>query len=224
MKNIKVALVTEAGNGLGIKFASILGDAGYKTIIAAESQSLEVMNKEDIGDIEIVEVDLTKKESVVKIYAYIKTYFGQLDVLVNNAEIGTGFGQKIEALNIREMKQLYDENFFSVISLVQTLLPLLKKSENSNIINITSPMGDIDNMEDDNFVYANYQMTAYATAKAALNMYTVLQAREFQSTNIGISGFDPIRMKNCTHNDVQLCTAVKKEFLELLEQKKVPIS
>ncbi len=221
MNDRKIALVTEAGNGLAIKFATMLRDAGYKTVIAAKGEALKQLYKSNIEDIDILEVDLTKKESIVGLYASLKTYFGHLDVLVNNAEIGTGFGQKIEQFNISEIKQLYDENFFSVISLVQTLLPFLKKSQESNIINITSPMGDIEKMQCDDFVYANYQMTAYATAKAALNMYTVLQAREFQNSAVHISSFDPIRMKNCTHNDVKLCSKVKEEFLQLLESKTV---
>jgi NAD(P)-dependent dehydrogenase (short-subunit alcohol dehydrogenase family) len=62
-------------------------------------------------------------------------------------------------------------------------------------------------------------MTAYATSKAALNMFTHLQCKEFKPSKITINSFDPITLKNCTHNSVTICDGIKDEFLSLIKKK-----
>jgi len=217
MKNQRIALVTEAGNGLSVEFASLLTKQGFDVIIAAKGQTFQELNKQTLENTTLLETDLTQKKDVVLLYSYIKSLYGKLDVLINNAEIANGFGQKISDINIEEMKALYDENFFSMIQLIQTMYPLLLNAKNAHIVNITSALGDLNKMKDDNFCYANYQMTGYATAKAALDMFTHLLSKEVQVKNIKVSGFDPVRLKNSTHNSVTVCSGVKKELLDLLE-------
>ncbi|GAA4271200.1 SDR family NAD(P)-dependent oxidoreductase [Aquimarina gracilis] len=219
MKKKKIAVVTEAGNDLGKKFAQILTKNGYEVILAAKKSSYVALSREAIpAGIHLVKVDFTSIDSLIVLKNFIQKGYGKLDLLVNNAEIANGFGQKIDTLNMTEVKQLYEENFFSIIRVIQVLQPLIQKSERPNIINITNPIGDIAKMQDERFPYANYQMTAYATAKAALNMYTVLQAKEFENSKINIHSFDPIKLKNCTHNSVTICKTVEKEFLSLTEK------
>jgi NAD(P)-dependent dehydrogenase (short-subunit alcohol dehydrogenase family) len=152
----------------------------------------------------------------------IVSTFGRLDLLINNAEVANGFGQKIDQINLDEVRQLYETNLFAVIRIIQLLKPLLEKSDDPSIINITSALGDIDKMRDEDFCYSNYCMTAYATSKAALNMFTHLQCKEFKPSKITINSFDPIALKNCTHNSVTICDYIKDEFLSLI--KKEPLN
>ncbi|WP_422081856.1 SDR family NAD(P)-dependent oxidoreductase [Ulvibacterium sp.] len=221
MDTDRIALITEAGNGFGHKFAPLLKNQGFLVIIAAKGEAYNTLKTLNLSNVELLKADFTHSGDIAQLYAYIKTHYNKLDVLINNAEIANGFGQKIDHLRIDDVKNLYEVNLFSILQVTKAMLPLLKKSHRGKIINVSSALGDINRMKDDGFHYANYQMTAYATAKAALEMFTVLLSRELQTTKIQVNRFDPIRLKNCTHNDVAICNQVGKELLELLDTGKV---
>ena len=221
MKVNRLAVVTEAGNGLGKTFANILLNYDYDVILAASKKSYDVLSQDGgvLQDYKLVKTDFTSAESVTELKSLIYSKFGKLDLLINNAEIANGFGQKIDQISIDDVRQVYETNLFAVIRIIQVLKPLLEKSDYPSIINITSALGDIDKMKDEDFCYANYCMTAYATSKAALNMFTHLQCKEFKPSKITINSFDPIALKNCTHNSVSICDGIKDEFISLIEKK-----
>ncbi|MEM6720312.1 MAG: SDR family NAD(P)-dependent oxidoreductase [Bacteroidota bacterium] len=223
MNRKKIALVTEAGNNLGYKFAAILQKQEYTVILAAKGAMYEQLQEQTLENIRLVAIDFSKKEELESLSNFIEEAYGKLDVLVNNAEIANGFGQKVAQLNMDEVKALYEENYFSVLQTIQAMHPLLLKSEDAHIINISSAMGQIENMKRSDFHYADYQMTAYATAKASLEMLTVLLAKEFKQTSLNIHTFDPILMKNCTHNDVKICQEVSDSFLQLLQSQALSV-
>lgn len=66
MNRKHVAVVTEAGNGLGKKFAKILKDNDYNVVLAACRESYEKLSKDGEGlrDYELIEVDFTSEESL----------------------------------------------------------------------------------------------------------------------------------------------------------------
>ena len=220
MKANKIAVVTEAGNGLGNSFANILLNNDYEVILAASKKSYELLSRDAVAlkAYKLIEIDFTSNDSLVKLKSIIDRDYGHLDLLINNAEIANGFGQKIDQIKMEEVRQVYETNLFAVIRIIQLLKPLLEKGEDPSIINITSALGDVDKMKDKNFCYSNYCMMAYATSKAALNMYTHLQCKEFKLSKINISTFDPIALKNCTHNSVTLCNGIKEEFISLIKK------
>ncbi|MEO1032793.1 MAG: SDR family NAD(P)-dependent oxidoreductase [Bacteroidota bacterium] len=217
MKTDKIALITETGNGLSHKFAEILSAEHYSVVIAAKGSAYNELTKFNLDGIKVLDIDLTQTAGVVQLYSYLKTAYGKLDILINNAEVANGFGQKITELDINEVKALYNENLFSVMNTIKHLVSLLSKSDNPRIINITSGLGDINKMKADDFCYKDYKMIAYATAKSALDMLTVILDKELAPNNIKVERFDPVRIENCTHNSVDLCKGVKREFIELLQ-------
>ena len=221
MRINRVAVVTEAGNGLGKTFAKILLKYDYDVILAASKKSYDILSQDSntLQDFKLIKVDFTSSESVLELKTLIISEYGRLDLLVNNAEIANGFGQKIDQLNIEEVSQVYEINLFAIMRIIQLLKPLLEKSDDPSIINITSALGDINKMADEDFCYSNYCMTAYATSKAALNMFTHLQQKEFKPSKITIDSFDPIAIKNCTHNSVSICDGIKDEFVALIKKE-----
>lgn len=220
MKGNRIAVVTESGNGLGNTFANILLKNNYDVILAANRKSFELLSQDGgtLRKYRLIETDFTSEKSLMELKSIINSGYGHLDLLINNAEIANGFGQKIDQINIHEVREVYEMNFFAVIKIIQLLKPLLEKSEDPSIINITSALGDVDKMRDENFCYSNYCMMAYATSKAALNMYTHLQCKEFKPSKINIHSFDPIALKNCTHNSVIIQEGVKEEFISLIKK------
>ena len=168
----------------------------------------------------LVETDFTSDKSVLELKTTLASRYGKLDLLINNAEVANGFGHKIDQIKIDDVREVFEMNLFAVIRMIQLLKPLLEKSDDPSIINITSALGDADNMKNENFCYANYCMTAYATSKAALNMYTHLQCKEFKASKINIHSFDPVALKNCTHNSVEIKDGVKDEFISLIRKER----
>lgn len=221
-KENNIALVTEAGNGLGKSFANILLEQNYKVILAVCGEGFKLLSED--GDpargYELIEVDFTSDNMLIQLYNTIKSSGGKLDLLVNNAEIVNGFGQKIDQIDLDEVRKLYEVNLFAVIRIVQVLKPLLEESKSPKIINITSALGDINKMKEEEFCYANYCLTAYATSKAALNMFTQLQCKEFKPSKIKIHSFDPVARENCTYNSVVISEDVKNAFISLIEDDK----
>jgi len=219
MKDRGIALVTEAGNGLGSIFSHLLHDNGYEVILAACGKSFQRLKqfREREGDFTLIETDLTSEESISKLRDSLEDTYGKLDLLINNAEIVNGFGHKIDQLELDEVKLVYEVNFFAVLRITKLMKPLLAKSRGPKIINITSALGDLNKMKDENFCYNNYSLTAYTTSKAALNLYTHLQCKEFKPTNIRVHSFDPVVLTNCTHNTVYIRDAVKEKFLDLVK-------
>ena len=116
-----------------------------------------------LQDYKLIEIDFTSEHSLLELKDKIVSDYGKLDLLINNAEIANGFGQKIDQINIDEMRQVYEMNLFAVVRIIQLLKPLLEKGEDPSIINITSALGDINKMKDEDFCYSNYCMTSYAT-------------------------------------------------------------
>jgi|SRR5690606_8139122 len=221
MKDRGIALVTEAGNGLGDIFAHLLHDHGYEVVLAACGKSHQRLKelREREGDYTLVETDFSSEQGTQQLRDSLEATYGKLDLLINNAEIVNGFGHKIDQLDLEDVKRVYEINFFAVLRLIKLMKPLLAKGRDPKIINITSSLGDLNKMKDETFCYSNYSLTAYTTSKAALNLYTHLQCKEFKPTNIRVHSFDPVVLTNCTHNTVYIRDEVKEKFLALVKQE-----
>src|SRR3954467_10406198 len=88
----KIALVTGAGTGVGRAVAIALAKAGYSLVLAGRRPEPLEQVKGEINAIGAqalaVPTDVSKRESILKLFATVKSSFGRLDVLFNNAGIG----------------------------------------------------------------------------------------------------------------------------------------
>src|SRR5262245_11257079 len=91
MASAKIALVTGAGTGVGRAVAIALAKAGYNLILAGRRK--EMLDRV-AGEINVlgaqalaVPTDVSKREAIVSLFATVKSTFGRLDVLFNNAGI-----------------------------------------------------------------------------------------------------------------------------------------
>jgi NAD(P)-dependent dehydrogenase (short-subunit alcohol dehydrogenase family) len=105
-----------------------------------------------------------------------------LDILINNAAIGTGTTGAVNA-DLNEVRQIMETNFYGPWRLSLALLPMLKKSREGRIINLSSGMCAL---EDLNGGYAGYRLS-----KAGLNALTILMANELRGTNLKVNAMCP---------------------------------
>ena len=88
----KIALVTGAGSGVGKAVATALAKAGYNLVLAGRrkeplEETAAIVNAAGTQAL-VVPTDVSKRESIVALFDKVKSSFGRLDVLFNNAGIG----------------------------------------------------------------------------------------------------------------------------------------
>ena len=123
---------------------------------------------------QFVQLDVTDDASVESALGVIDEREGHLDVLVNNAGISTtGDVNGPVALHV------FDTNAIGLIRVTQAALPLLQKSENPVVVNVSSALGSfwaVTNPERRQF---HFPSIVYGASKAAVSMLTVQYAKTF---------------------------------------------
>ncbi|MDO9547470.1 MAG: SDR family NAD(P)-dependent oxidoreductase [Candidatus Marinimicrobia bacterium] len=139
----KIVLITGCSSGFGYLSAIQLAEKEYRVIATMRdlSKRVDLDNKIKTGNlpINVCRIDVTDLDSIKRCIKDIDREYGRLDVLVNNA--GYGIGGFFEDLSDREFREQMETNFFGVLNMVRETLPLLRKSDDARIINISSAAG-----------------------------------------------------------------------------------
>jgi NAD(P)-dependent dehydrogenase (short-subunit alcohol dehydrogenase family) len=194
-KAIRVALVTGANKGIGYEVSKQLGESGCKVILGARNTKLgdEAAKKlKSQGlDVESLELDITKAETISSAASHIEKHYGKLDILVNNAGIINRKDGVPSAATVDAVADTLNTNFLGALRVTQVMLPLLKKAEHASIVNVSSGLGSIAQNSDHNWPHANVKFIGYSASKAALNMMTAQLAYELRNTKIKVNSSDP---------------------------------
>src|SRR6478736_24939 len=136
----KVIFITGTSTGFGKLAAITLAKAGHIIIAGMRGTTgkNKVVTKElsQLSNIEVVEIDVTKDDSVTNVIQSTLRKHGKIDVLVNNAGV-SGFGL-LEAYTIEQIKELFEVNFYGVIRTYQAVLPGMRAAKSGLIINLSS--------------------------------------------------------------------------------------
>ncbi|MER5913512.1 SDR family NAD(P)-dependent oxidoreductase [Streptomyces sp. NPDC001982] len=162
-------LITGANRGLGKEAARGLVAAGHIVYIGARDEALGRAAAEELGA-RFVQLDVTDDASVTAAFARIDAD-GGLDVLVNNAGIA------MVALNGPDALKVFDTNAVSVVRVTEAALPLLKRSANPVVVNISSALGSFAANHDPARPASHVSAIVYGASKAAVSMLTVQYAR-----------------------------------------------
>jgi NAD(P)-dependent dehydrogenase (short-subunit alcohol dehydrogenase family) len=195
----KVALVTGANKGIGLETCRQLAAEGIIVLLGARDAgrgetAAATLQAEGL-DVRAVKIDVDNREDHAAIAALIEKDFGKLDILVNNAgiqvdDIGLQ-GNSTLSLSEEALRQTFDTNFFAVVALTRTLLPLLRKSDAGRIVNLSSILGSLTLHAQPNSPIYHAKMFAYDTSKVALNSFTVHLAQALENTKIKVNSAHP---------------------------------
>ena len=137
METKKVWFVTGASKGLGLALVKKLLENNYRVVATSRSSQSLIKEIGEASDSFLpLEVSLTDNENVKSAIAKSIDYFGQIDVIVNNA----GYGQlgTLEELSDEEARANFDINVFGTLNVIRNAMPYLRQQKSGHIFNISS--------------------------------------------------------------------------------------
>lgn len=193
MKNV---LITGANRSIGLEITKQLSKQGLFVYLGTRELQkgnavVKQLNEDGFQNIKAIQIDVTNPDSILAAKNIVEKEQGKLDILINNAGISGEFPQNASDTNIKDIQNVFDTNFFGVISVTQAFLELLKKSESPRISNITSGLGSLTLHSDPTWKYYNFKSAAYGTSKTALNAYTITLAFELKDSSFKVNAIDP---------------------------------
>ncbi|WP_188187748.1 SDR family oxidoreductase [Nonomuraea sp. SYSU D8015] len=187
----KIALITGANKGIGYEIARLLAGQGVTAIVGARDEQRGRAAAERLGQ-PYVRLDVTDEDGVAAAAKWIEQEYGRLDILVNNAAIAGDPAQAVpSATPARALRDLYETNVFGVVTVTNAMLPLLRTSPAGRIVNMSSELGSLSMAAGADSPFAEATFLAYNSSKSALNMITVLYARELKDTPIKVNAANP---------------------------------
>ncbi len=107
---------------------------------------------------------------------------------------------KPSVASLDEVRAVWEVNVFGPLRVYQAMLPLLRKSSDARIVNVTSALGSLTLASDPSFAYHSSFEPVYAASKTALHAVTLSMMTELEATDIKINlvspGFARTRLVN----------------------------
>ena len=173
----KVILVSGANRGIGKEICRQLDLMGHQLILASRDLAKgKKAAKEMSKKVDVQELDVTDNKSIHTLANYIQSTYGKLDVLINNAGIISEDTSVVDS-DPSDYRKVMETNFFGPWEVIKAFVPLLKKSKDGRIINVSSQMGELSELK-------RGGRAAYRMSKAALNALTIQLSGELPDIKV----------------------------------------
>jgi NAD(P)-dependent dehydrogenase (short-subunit alcohol dehydrogenase family) len=195
----KIALVTGGNKGIGFAVVRQLALAGCEVLLGARDmnkarEASERLRAEGLT-VTPLQLDVTSDSDVEAALQAVTQQFGRLDVLINNAGVlldpprhpedgepdtegASVFNAKLDVI-----RASLETNTFGALRLCQKFVPLMRQNNFGRIVNLSSGMGQLEDM--------NGGWPGYRLSKVALNALTRIFADELSGTNILVNSVCP---------------------------------
>jgi NAD(P)-dependent dehydrogenase (short-subunit alcohol dehydrogenase family) len=183
----RIAVVTGAAGGIGRGIAVALARRGCHLALADIDDAALARTAADIADnkagdkirVSRHHLDVADRAAVAAFPAQVTGEHGGVDVLVNNAGVALG-GNFVEVAEA-DFDWLFGINFWGVVQMTRAFLPLMQKSEEARLVNISSLFGLI----------APPGQTAYCASKFAVRGFSESLRHELAGTRVGVTVVHP---------------------------------
>mgnify|MGYP001189575984 CR=1 FL=1 len=201
LKN-KICVITGSSSGIGKAIAKAYKKEGGKVVISYNKNKKNALQTAKELDAELVlQLEVSKKKSVVDFFQKINKSYGKIDILVNNA--GTNITNDFDKLSEKDWDKVIDINLKGVFLCCQQVIKYMPK--NSKIINIGSLSGE----------YGGPRTPSYAAAKAGVMSLTHNLARFLGKRFINVNCISPGVINN-DFTEKTMSTDVRKIVNNLL--------
>jgi NAD(P)-dependent dehydrogenase (short-subunit alcohol dehydrogenase family) len=202
MHDTPVALVTGANKGIGLQIAKDLAAHGLTVLVGSRSlENGETAANSIEGDAHAVQLDVTDQASITAAAERIRSAYGRLDVLVNNAGISHAPAPdrsledivqagRLSIASVDEIHTVFETNVFGVIAVTQAMLPLLQEAPAARVVNVGSSGGSLTLHSDPTNPHRSMFGT-YSVSKAAANAVTVAFAADLEAAGIKVNAACP---------------------------------
>lgn len=192
-------LITGASSGLGCSLAKkFIINGGNVVGTYRNRRSLEnlknTLQKSSLkAKLLSIKCDVRNETDIRNAVSQIEKSFGKIDILINNA--GIRIESSVEYMPANEWKDVIDTNLTGTFLMTKYALPLLKKSKNAVIINISSVRG----------LYGGKNLSAYSASKFGIIGFTQSLAEELKDDGIKVysicsAAMDTDMIKKVKHN------------------------
>jgi NAD(P)-dependent dehydrogenase (short-subunit alcohol dehydrogenase family) len=182
-----ITFITGANKGLGRETARRLIGHGHTVLLGARDPELGREAAAALGA-RYVPLDVTDDASVAAAAADVAAHEGRVDVLINNAGVHGPAGDPSD-LTAADALAVLDVNLIGVIRTTTAFLPLLRRSDDPVIINVSSGMGSLALTHDPERPESGVIAPLYTSSKAALTMLTTQYAKALK--DIRVNAADP---------------------------------
>ena len=182
-----ITFITGANKGLGREAARRLVELGHTVLLGARNPEQGAEAAAAVGA-RFVPIDVTDDASVAAAAADVAAHEGSLDVLINNAGVAGPAGDP-SALTGADALGLLDVNLVGAVRTTTAFLPLLRRSADPVIVNVSSGLGSLAFTHDPARIESTVVAPLYTASKAALIMLTTQYAKALP--DLRINAVDP---------------------------------
>jgi Short-chain dehydrogenases of various substrate specificities len=196
---MSVVLITGCSTGIGLETALAFarrGDTVYGTMRnTAKAMPLHERAGAEGLTVEVLALDVTDDESVASGVREIEARHGVIDVLVNNAGIGSG--GSVETIDMGRARDVMETNLWGAARTMRAVLPAMRAQRAGVIINVTSVAGRVPGTS-----YEGW----YAASKHGLNALSEAMVMELEPFNVRIACVEPgfFRTEITANSDVDI--------------------
>ncbi len=196
----RTALITGATDGVGRVVAWRLGEAGFHVLAHGRNQERGASLVAEIakagGAADFLHADLSSLAEVRALAADVQQRTNRLDLLINNAGIGTAGGVRETSADGHELR--FAVNYLSGFLLTRLLLPLLKTSAPARIVNVSSAGQQAIDFADMMLTAGYSGVRAYRQSKLAQILFTIDLAEELEGSGVTVNALHPATYMNTT--------------------------
>jgi NAD(P)-dependent dehydrogenase (short-subunit alcohol dehydrogenase family) len=201
--NGKTVLITGSTDGVGRLVARRLGAAGWNVLLHGRDRERgEAVGAEIAagrpGAATFYQADFSSLDAVRGLAATIRHDRPRLDLLINNAGIGSASGGRQRRASADGHELRFAVNYLAGFLLTRLLLPLVVASAPARIVNVASA-GQFPIDFDDPMLETSYDgARAYAQSKLAQIMFTIDLARELKGSGVTVNALHPATYMDTT--------------------------
>jgi NAD(P)-dependent dehydrogenase (short-subunit alcohol dehydrogenase family) len=202
----RTAIVTGAASGIGRGVAIALAKRGCHLSLADRNdtglaETAALIARSDIR-VTTHKLDVSDRSAIGEFPSRVLEQHPGVDLLVNNA--GVALGGSFEQVSEEDFEWLFEINFWGMVRMTRAFLPLLHKSEDARVVNVSSVFG----------LVAPAGQVAYASSKFAIRGFSEALRHELERTNVAVSVVHPGGVATSISRNARISSAVDKEDVE----------